>query len=342
MASILEINGRWRALIRKSGIVRCKTFDTKGAAKTWATRMEADIDGYRVRGKFSAGKVTIGELINKYTADIYPIKPYGRSKQRELAKLEREIGELPAGIHTSNDLTRYYTRRIQEGAGPVTIAASLFYLGRVLRIAREVWHLDVPLEPVQEAKSAMALLGKAGRSNSRDRPVKAEEIAALTSYFRAKEQRVLPMADIIEFAVGTAMRLGEICRIRWDDYEPQSRIITIRDRKHPKDRIGNNQRVPLVTVTGFDPAVIIARQPKRSERIFPVLERSVSRIFARATEELRMKDLHFHDLRHTAITRLFKAGFRIEQVALISGHRDWAMLKRYTHVKAEDLVDVAA
>jgi integrase len=52
------------------------------------------------------------------------------------------------------------------------------------------------------------------------------------------------MADIIEFAVGTGMRLGEICRLQWDDYESDNRIITIRDRKHPKDKIGNNQRVP--------------------------------------------------------------------------------------------------
>jgi integrase len=116
----------------------------------------------------------------------------------------------------------------------------------------------------------------------------------------------------------------------------------IRDRKHPKDKIGNNQRVPLLTVTGFDPTIIIARQSRKSDRIFPVNERSVSTLFARATEALGIEDLHFHDLRHESISRLFAAGFRIEQVALISGHRDWAMLRRYTHIRAEDLVQRAA
>lgn len=338
MASILKLNGRWRALIRKAGIMRCQTFSTKGAANTWATKVESEIDGYRATGKFNARKVSLAELIRRYTVEVYPLKPYGRSKQRELAKLEAEIGALPAGMLTTPDLTRYYTKRIADGAGPVTIAASLSYLGRMIRVARDLWHLDVPFEPVREAKSALALVGKAGRSNRRDRRTNAAEIMALTSYFRAKDQRTIPMADIIEFALATGMRLGEICRIRWEDYEPESRIITIRDRKHPQDKIGNDQRVPLLTANGFDPAVIIARQPRRGDRIFPVNERSVSRLFARAVENLKLEDLHFHDLRHEAISRLFAAGYRIEQVALISGHRDWAMLRRYTHVKAEDLV----
>lgn len=336
MASILRLNGKWRALIRKAGIVRCKTFDTKGAASTWATKIEAELDGYRASGKFNARKITLAELIKKYTAEVYPLKPYGRSKQRELAKIESEIGTLPVGMLTTPDLTRYYAQRIADGAGPVTVAASLAYLGRVLRVARDLWHLDVPLEPVREAKSALALVGKAGRSKRRDRRTSTAEIVALTKHLRAKEQREIPMADIIEFALATGMRLGEICRVRWEDYDPEAHIITIRDRKHPQDKIGNDQRVPLLTATGFDPAIIIERQPRRGERIFPVNERSVSRLFARAVDALKLNDLHFHDLRHEAISRLFSAGYRIEQVALVSGHRDWAQLRRYTHVKAED------
>jgi integrase len=342
MASVLRINGRWRALIRKSGITRCKTFDTKSAAKTWSTKVEAEVDGYRATGKFSAGKVSIGDLIQRYTAEIYPLKPYGRNKQAELGKLEREIGRMPsgAGLLTSGDLERYYDKRTQEGAGPTVVSGSLCYLGAVLKVARYRWKLDTALEAVKEAKSNLALVGLSGKSNNRDRRVKTDEIVALTAHFRGKNRGFIPMADIIEFALATGMRLGEICRIRWEDHEPEGRIILIRDRKHPKDKIGNNQRVPLLTVTGFDPAVIIARQPRKSDRIFPVNERSVSRMFAKATEALDIEDLHFHDLRHEAISRFFAAGYRIEQVALVSGHRDWAMLRRYTHVKAEDLIRV--
>ena len=52
-----------------------------------------------------------------------------------------------------------------------------------------------------------------------------------------------------------------------------------------------------------------------------------------------IKDLHFHDLRHEAISRLFEKGLSIPEVALISGHRDVRMLFRYTHLKAEDVLN---
>ena len=208
-----EVKGRWRALVRKSGIMRCKTFDTMSSAKTWATKIEAEVDGYRASGKFSAGKVFIGDLIQRYTAEIYPLKPYGRNKQAELAKMEREIGKLPsgAGLLTSDDLERYYEKRTKEGAGPTVVSDSLCYLGAVLKVARYKWKLDAELEAVKEAKSNLALVGLSGKSNNRDRRVTTDEIVALTGHFRGKSRGFIPMADIIEFAVGTGMRLGEIC-----------------------------------------------------------------------------------------------------------------------------------
>ncbi len=176
MASILKLNGRWRALVRKAGVTRCKTFDTKGAANTWATKVEHEIDGHRANGKFSATKVPIGALIKKYVKEVYPLKPWGTSKERELAKLERGIGHLPSGMLTAADLTRYLSWRIADGAGQVTVSASLSYLGCVIRIARDLWHYDVPLGPIREAKSALALVGQAGKSNRRDRRVSPTEI----------------------------------------------------------------------------------------------------------------------------------------------------------------------
>ena len=55
-----------------------------------------------------------------------------------------------------------------------------------------------------------------------------------------------------------------------------------------------------------------------------------------------MKDLHFHDLRHEGTSRLFEAGFAIEQVSLVTGHKDWKMLRRYTHIRPEALHRLAA
>lgn len=92
--------------------------------------------------------------------------------------------------------------------------------------------------------------------------------------------------------------------------------------------------------TGFDAWAILEEQKPfsgNSSLVFPYNWRSVGTAFRRACKELRIKDLKFHDLRHEAASRLFEAGFTIEQAALVTGHKDWKMLKRYTHLRPEHL-----
>ena len=57
----------------------------------------------------------------------------------------------------------------------------------------------------------------------------------------------------------------------------------------------------------------------------------------RAIRRAVIENLRFHDLRHEATTRLFEKGLNIMEVASITGHKDLRMLRRYTHLKAEDL-----
>ncbi|WP_039700443.1 tyrosine-type recombinase/integrase, partial [Pseudomonas aeruginosa] len=54
--------------------------------------------------------------------------------------------------------------------------------------------------------------------------------------------------------------------------------------------------------------------------------------------KLGMPDLRFHDLRHEAVSRLVEGGLSDQEVSAISGHKSMQMLKRYTHLRAEDLV----
>ncbi|WP_332461239.1 tyrosine-type recombinase/integrase [Acuticoccus mangrovi] len=75
--------------------------------------------------------------------------------------------------------------------------------------------------------------------------------------------------------------------------------------------------------------------------MFPYNSRSVGTAFRRACRTLRIDDLYFHELRYEGTSRLFEAGFSIEQVALVTGHRDWRMLRRYTHLRPEGLHAIA-
>ena len=88
---------------------------------------------------------------------------------------------------------------------------------------------------------------------------------------------------------------------------------------------GNDQKVPLLNLTGYDAWQITLQQriiTRGQGRVFPYNHRSVSAAFTRACDELKIEDLHFHDLRHEATSRLFEAGLTIEKVALVTGHKD--------------------
>ncbi|MCX7219496.1 MAG: tyrosine-type recombinase/integrase, partial [Burkholderiales bacterium] len=120
---------------------------------------------------------------------------------------------------------------------------------------------------------------------------------------------------------------------RWEDINHKDKTIIIKDRKHPTEKDGNDQEVPLLG-TAYE---IVMRQKQTDERIFPITEGTPSSLFPRACKELGIVDLRFRDLRHEGVSRFFEQKYSIEQVALLSGHRDWKMLARYTQVRAKDL-----
>ena len=141
------------------------------------------------------------------------------------------------------------------------------------------------------------------------------------------------------------MRLDEITRIEWADLDEVKRVIVVRDRKDPRQKSGNDQRVPLLSLTGYDAMLLIREQALvtgRKGRIFPYNGPSIGTAFRRACKDLAIRDLHFHDLRHEGTSRLFEAGLTLPEVALVTGHKDWKMLKRYLNLKPEEVVKRSA
>lgn len=96
----------------------------------------------------------------------------------------------------------------------------------------------------------------------------------------------------------------------------------------------------MLNISGYDAWEVLLEQriiTHGKGRVFPHHPKSVGTAFWRACNKLNIPDLHFHDLRHEATSRLFEAGLTIERVALITGHKDWKMLRRYTNLRPEIL-----
>jgi hypothetical protein len=146
MATFTWRNGRCRASVRKGGHKHSKTFGTRAAAKAWADAIERQVDELRASGVMQARGLTLGDLIERYIIELYSLKPWGRSKAADLARLKKELGDIPAGALTSFHITQHFRKRHADGAGAVVISGQLGYLIGVLRVARTLWHLDVPLQ----------------------------------------------------------------------------------------------------------------------------------------------------------------------------------------------------
>lgn len=332
MASILKIGKSWRAQVRRRGHNPItQTFPTKALALEWARKVESEIDAKLFRDHRSLSDTSVADLIGRYRREIGGEKGFGKNKTAVLASLEKALGTVKLPALTDERLTKYVSDRRKAGAGGVTIGIDLTYLGGILRTAKELWKLPVSLDPVEHARAAMRHMKISTRSKERNRRPTHDELDRICDWFDGHS--AYPMRDIIHFAIETAMRLDEIMRIKWADLNDADKTIIIRDRKDPKEKHGNDQEVPLLGKSYS----IVKRQPEIDERIFPYLGKTVSSIFPRACNALGIEDLRFHDLRHEGVSRLFEQGYTIEQVALVSGHRDWKMLARYTQIRAKDL-----
>lgn len=331
MASIIAVKGKWRAQVRRKGQpVYTRTFDTKAAAERWARQLEADMD----RGNQPAlGKkvLLVSELIAAYRKLREQARPISDSSTEHytLLHLERHLGKRDAQRLTPQDLVGYCGARKDEGAGAYTCNMDISKLGTVLRYAALASKVTLP-DVVGQARPLLTHLGLIGGGGKRERRPTQDELQRLVEYLEREHGALY--ADVVRFAVLTAMRRGEITRLRWEDVDAAKKLVLVRDRKHPRKKVGNNEWIPLLG----DAWAIVQRQAK-GELIFPVHEQTLSKYFRWACQALSIPDLHFHDLRHEGTSRLFEQGYEVQQVALVTGHKDWRHLKRYTNLKPEDL-----
>jgi integrase len=153
-----------------------------------------------------------------------------------------------------------------------------------------------------------------------------------------KQSNLQQLSDIVEFAYLTAMRFGEITKLQVKDIDFEKRIATLHDTKN-----GESRDVPMVQRAldicdkyRFKDKVL---QFQSSQVLFPIQRDKFRHYFEQACRKADVKNFRFHDLRACCLTNLFKEGWDISSVAVVSGHKSWSELQKYTRIKAIDLVE---
>ena len=334
---------RYTAIVRqrvgKAIVYRdAKTFTYSTAAVSWAKHREVELEKAGAEALRKRKPVPLAELIRWYIDTFQPISQWRRSKQTHLEYLERHpIGQANALTLTTAALIEHVRSRRAAGTGPATVINDLIWIGVVLRAAKAIRELPVRPDIVREARGACRELRLISKPRKRSRRPTAEELTKLREYFKRRDRRArIPMGAVIEFAITSARREAEICRLEWLDNDSEGRTGIVRDAKHPTAREGNHRRFRYTR----EAWAIVEAQPRNDRYIFPYDPKSIGAAITRACHVLGIRDLHFHDLRHEATSRLFERGYQIHEVAQFTLHDSWNELKRYANLKPENLRDL--
>jgi len=238
-AAIVRVRRRGQILHHES-----RTFAHRTAALSWAKHREVELEDPIALTCRRHTPVPLAELIRWYIDTFEPISKWQRGKQSHPEFLERNaLGRTNALDLTAAALINHLRARRADGAGPATALNDLVWIGVALRAAKSIKEIPVRPEIVHEARSACRELRLVAKPRKRSRRPTPEELGRLREHFARRDRRArIPMSAIMEFAIASARREAEICRLEWLDDDTETRTGIVRDAKHPTAREGNHRR----------------------------------------------------------------------------------------------------
>ena len=321
--------------IKENGIIvyqESATWGTKSEATLWGLQLEESIkrNGYTAR---VTERVTVRQLLEQYGEHRARVAALGKGFEHSLnAVAYSPLGSLSLDQLTSAKIVAWAMTLHDKGLQPATVLHHLAILRAAINSAHALFDIEVSPEPVKLAIAKLRDLRVVGASMKRDRRVSDAEIAQLVAA-RSDDRSFIALEGFVRLAVCLPRRREELMRMLWANVNYRSGTVLLLDTKDPRKQ--RNETVPLPP----DAQALMATMPKRDARVLPYKPESVSAAFQRAVRKAGLVDLRLHDLRHEGISRLFEQGLSIEDVALISGHTSWATLKRYTHLRPEQVTE---
>ena len=316
MASIQKRGSEWLAEVRRRGIYKSKKFPTKAAALSWADEFERGITGDRsiVPGK------SVGDAMKKYFEEVSPTKKGARwEKIRITRMLSDGLADIPL-LHLNHTHIENWIKG--RKVKPSSINRELNLISSILTKARVKWCWMVinPFDGLERPKDPP----------HRERIVTKGELSRIVETLGFKgtvitQRHYVAVAAMLAFE--TAMRLGEIYSLMWENVSIAHKYARLPDTKN-----GEARNVPL-----NDKAIeLFNLLPKTADRVFPFNKEVAGKQYKGAMVTAEVKDATFHDLRHSALTWMAD---KVDMLTLakIAGHKDPRNLLIYYNPKPSDI-----
>lgn len=326
MATITKTpSGTYKVQIRKAGIPAItKTCKTKTDAQKWARLIESEMDRGIFINRQEADRVTVAELIDRYIKEVTPLKRSVIKDKQRMLYLKKQFGHYVVSQLQSKHIAAHRDKRLAEGKQGSTVIKEIGSMSHLLDISIKDW--GIPL-----VNNVATLVRKPKQAKGRDRRlVDDEELILLQA---AKNSKSPLLAPIITLALETGMRLGELLSLDWNNIDLRKQAALLPITKNGESRTVPLSKKAIETLKGIPRKI-------NDPRVFWTWSQpdSFENTWRRMLNKTTIKNLRFHDLRHEACSRFFEKGFNIMETAHISGHKTLQQLKRYTHLKTEDIV----
>jgi len=324
MASIYKHkSGKWVAAVRRKGhTARTRSFTRHSDAKRWAAEQEIQTSETLPSTKAH----TLHQLLQRFEREVLPSYKSQRTTSSLLCYWKRELPDQQLEHLTPQDIANYRDKRLTQHVSGSTVNRELNQLSKIIDTAIREWGWFDRANPVRAVT-------RPKNPRHRDRRPSTNELERLRK--ECIRSNNLMMWAVIDFAVESGMRQGEILSLRIEDIDFVHRTLHLEETKN-----GDSRDVPL-----SNNAVRILKDicgERHEGCVFNnwTTDDGFRSTFYRIRSRAGIEGLRFHDLRHEAASRFFERGLNQFQVAAITGHRSLQSLYRYTHLKAKDLVEL--
>lgn len=327
MASITAHKDGWRAQVYVAGKRASKVFRTQREAKAWSAQKEHELATQRDAPP--AELYTLHQLLTRYAEEVSVQKGGARAEQLRIQALLRDFPDLatkPLATIKTPDLAAWRDARLEgfirpdgQKVRPVSIASvqrDVNWLRNAFSIARKEWHwLDHnPFE-------GLRLAGSPPPRTRRILPSEVKRICRDLGYRTGRAPVSKSQEVALAFLIGirSAMRAGEILSLGKKTLDLKRRVATV---NHKMQYVtGRPREIPLTRH-----AARLLMPVSHLESCFTVSSASLDALFRKTRNRLLIDDLHFHDSRAEALTRLSRR-VDVMTLAKISGHKDVRVLQ---------------
>ena len=355
-----SISYRAEIRIKRAGKIvwrESNTFARKKLAEVWAARRELGLSEPGAVDRAIAGRddvqLTVSGLIDKYFAEVFPLKPWGRSKTDTLRQIQRaDFGGLVASTVRASDIIAH-CREWNARSSASTTMQHYIYIRGVFGVATELLGCDVDYSQVDVAQRTMSKLGIISKAGARDLRPTVEQMTRVVSlahsrrmnWARSNNHRkdLIPMDKIIVFAMFSSRRQGEFSRMLRSNTDYERKRVLIPDMKHPTKKVGNNVWVSIPD-EAWQVMLTMPVNDEKPDHWFPYFHKTLGDRFRQLWKEAGNyipdgDNVRFHDLRHECPSWLFERDgldgqrWDVARVAAVTGHQSWESLKRYTQIE---------